>query len=199
MLKEETIFLPSRQPIDIAATPAISAPPHRSGRFILPSPALIPVTSESAERAIESATASFGEMLLELSVSAAAPLKYNAAGLLWASFFLLTIFLKQLLNRLNIPSDRRSTVEIIPHMFSGITILSISANPTDRHRNAVPTALIISDERNGIFIPALPIPIAAAKQSVQTAVISKRIFIINCYTSFLQLILQFMIKLKKGD
>ena len=81
-LREVTIFLPSRQPSDTEAIPARKESTHRSGIFILPSPALIPVTSESADSATASAAASAGEMLFELSLSAEVPSKRRVAGLL---------------------------------------------------------------------------------------------------------------------
>ncbi len=177
MLTEDTIFLPRRQPSKIETIPIISEPTNSRGRFIFPSPALTPVTSESAESAIERASASRAEMLFELSVSASAPLKYKDAGLDLQRFFWVIILLKKFCSRLKIPRKINSTDEIISHKFSGTANLIISAKPTDRHRKAVPIALIISEERKGIFIPALPIPTAAAKQSVQTAAISNNVLI----------------------
>lgn len=57
-------------------------------------------------------------------------------------------------------------------MVMGTNPLIISANPTEITRNTVPVRLITAAERNGIFIPALPIPIEAAKLSTDTAMIS---------------------------
>ena len=76
------------------------------------------------------------------------------------------------------PSAMSRIEEIIPQSSSGTASLIISAKPTARQRKRVPTELIMRVERKGILIPALPIPTAAAKLSVQTAVISRMIFII---------------------
>ena len=180
-------------------TPALSR-----GRLIFPSPALTPVTRESAESAIERVSASRGDMLLELSVSAAVPSKKSAAGLSFLTFLRFSMSLKKFWKRLKSPSESRSKKEIILQRFSGTASLITSANATEQERKSVPIKLIISEERNGIFIPALPIPIAAANPSVHTAIIRSSIFIVRVTLWILgyglhPLTEQFMLNYKKCD
>ena len=50
-----------------------------------------------------------------------------------------------------------------------------SANAAEPDKNSAPVKLIITEERTGIFIPAAPMPAAAANPSVQTAAVRRRI------------------------
>ena len=179
ILRAAAAIFPSFQPNIIEPRPAAKVIAESTGRLILPSPALTPVTTESAERAIASAAASFAEMLLELSLSAAVPSKRRIAGFLVQEIMLLKKFLK----RLKIPKAISSRNETVLQRASGTASFAAPARATETLRKRVPVKLIMTAERNGSFIPALPIPIAAAKPSIDTAVTKSRDFII--YRSYL--------------